>query len=79
MPISIQNLEKIGLEVTAKENKEAWRKQKERTASAFGTPGFNHYKTCSQDTLLNEVDTFIRNLPVTVGFSPKEWEQITDL
>ena len=72
MPILIKNLEKIGLEVTAKENKEAWRKQKERTASAYGTPGFNHYKTSSYDKQLNEIDTFIRNLPVTVGFSPEE-------
>ena len=28
---------------------------------------------------MNEIDTFVRNLPVTVRFSPKEWEQITDL
>ena len=37
MPIAIKKLEKIGIEVTAKQNKEAWRKQKERTASAYGT------------------------------------------
>ena len=79
MPVSIRNLESVGLEVSAKQNKEAWKKQKEKTASACGTIGFNHYKTCSYDEQLNEIDTFIRNLPVTVGFSPKEWMQITNL
>ena len=79
MPISIRNLKRVGLEVTEKQNKEAWRKQKEKTASACGTIGFNHYKTCLYDSQLNEIDTFLRNLPVTIGFSPKEWMQITDL
>ena len=49
MPDSIRNLGSVNLEVTAKQNREAWRKQKERTASAACTIGFNHYKTCAMD------------------------------
>ena len=57
MPDSIRNLGSVNLEVTAKQNKEAWRKQKERTASAACTIGFNHYKSCVFDEQLNEIDT----------------------
>ena len=57
MPVLIRNLKGVGLEVSAKQNKEAWRKQKEKMASACGTIGFSRYKTCSYDVQLNKIDT----------------------
>ena len=71
MPRKIRELEKIGLKISAAINKSAWRKQKERTTSAHDTPGYNHYKTLSFDKELNEIDTFMRNFPVTVDFAQK--------
>ena len=78
MPRKIKELEKVGLKISAAINKSAWRKQKERTTSAHDTPGYNHYKTSSFDKELNEIDTFMRNFPVMVGFAPEEWRNITD-
>ena len=79
MPRSIKELKQIGLEVTTEENRLAWRKHKQKTGSAYGTIGFNHYKTASFDPALNEIETFLRNVPMLVGFSLKKWERITDI
>ena len=52
---------------------------KDKTASAFGTPGFNHYKTASQIEDLNLIETFLHNALLIIGFPPDEWTTVTDL
>jgi len=36
-------------------------------------------KAASQDHILANIDTFMRNLPYTKGFSPRSWQLITDV
>ena len=62
MPRLIKALEKVGLEVTSAINATGWKRQEEKTASAYGTIGFNHFKTSSLDPTLNKIDTFTRNV-----------------
>ena len=50
-----------------------------RIAAAFGTPGFNHYKTTSQYDDLNALDMFMVNSPLITGVVPKGWTNITDV
>ena len=52
---------------------------KDKTASAFGTPGFNHYKIASKIEDLNRIEIFLHNAPLQVGFAPSEWTTVTDL
>ena len=52
---------------------------KDKTASAFGTPGFSHYKIPSKFEDLNRIDTFLSNAPLIVGFVPTAWLNVTDL
>jgi hypothetical protein len=35
-------------------------------------------KAASQDVILAAIDTHMRNLPYTKGFSPQSWQLITD-
>ena len=51
---------------------------KEKTASDPDTPGFNHYMICSYDDKLNEIDTFLCNVPVQFGVIPDRWKTVTD-
>lgn len=41
--------------------------------------GFNHYKTSCLDPTLNEIDTFLRNILLAIGFLPTAWRKVTDL
>ena len=36
-------------------------------------------KAASQDHIIANMDTFMRNLPYTKGFSPRLWQLINDL
>ena len=77
--VNITSRDSVNLIVTPKEHKEGWRKMKQRTASAYGNLGFNHYITNTYDEKLNEMDTFLRNTPLIMGFVPTNWKAITDL
>ena len=59
MPNSVKKWEKVSIIVTPEENKQGWKKMKERTAGAYGNIGFGHYIACSQTEDLNEIDTFL--------------------
>ena len=48
MPDVLREKEEISLIITTKENTEVWKKMKHKTTSAFGTPGFSHYKIASK-------------------------------
>lgn len=78
-PKTIKAKEEISLCTTAEENKNGWKKMKDKKASAFGTPGFNHYKTTSQFKDLNAINVFMVNSPLITGIVPKGWTHITDV
>ena len=78
MEDSVRQLGPLDMAITPEDNRSGWRKQKERTASEPTGLGFNHYKTACLTDDLNEVDSFLRNTPLQLGFSPKLWRIITD-
>jgi len=79
MPASIRELGPLSLTITPEENRKAWTSQSPRTAGKPTCPSFSHYKAASLDPSLNEIDTLLRSLPLTAGFSPKAWQIITDV
>lgn len=52
---------------------------KDKTASAFGTPRFNHYKIAPQIVNLNFIEMFLHNALLQIGFAPSEWITVIDL
>ena len=68
----------IATRVTTDEHVQGWKKTKEKSAEPSG-PTMTEVKAASQDLILAEIDTFMRNLPYTKGFSPRSWQLITDV
>jgi hypothetical protein len=64
--------------ITPEENRKAWSRQSERTASESTGLHFGHYKTAIQDNELCAFDAAMRSIPYHFGFSPKPWQRITD-
>jgi hypothetical protein len=64
--------------VTPAEHTQSWKRTKEKSAEPSG-PSMAEVKAASQDEVLAGIDTFMRNLPYTKGFSPKGWQLITDV
>ena len=79
MPSALQVATPFYFVVNERENRIAWMKQKERTASEPSCLSFAHYKAVSQDEMLNSVDTSLQMIPLLVGFSPEAWQVITDV
>ena len=76
---NITSRDTVNLVVTPKEHRQGWQKMKQRTASAYGNLGFNHYITNTYIDKLNKMDTFLRNTPLIMGFVPTNWTAITNL
>jgi hypothetical protein len=68
----------ISITATAAEHVRGWKITKEKSAEPSG-PSMAEVKAASQDPILAEIDTFMRNLPYTKGFSPRSWQLITDV
>ena len=79
MPASIRDLGPCLISITAEENKRAWNSQSVKTSGEPSCLSFAHYKTASLNPTLNKIDTFMRSLPLSAGFSPKAWQTITDV
>jgi hypothetical protein len=79
IPASLQELNPCKIEITPEENRFAWNSQSARTGSEPSCPSFAHYKAASLHPKLNQIDTFLRSLPLTAGFSPLAWQTITDV
>ena len=63
MSPSIRAKGPLDCSVSPQENRAAWMKQKERTASEPSALGFAHHKSASMDNDLNAVDTLLRAVP----------------
>ena len=76
-PPCIQETGPITTVITPEDNKKAWQKQKEKTAS--NGLHFGHYKASAQHEQLNKFDAQTRTIPYKHGFAPQEWTEITDV
>jgi hypothetical protein len=77
-PESVRKKGDITILATSEEHAQGWKKTKEKSAEPSG-PSMAEIKAASQDTILAEIDTFMRNLPYTKGFAPRSWQLITDI
>jgi hypothetical protein len=68
----------ITITATPAEHTQGWKRTKEKSAEPAG-PSMAELKAASQDPVLAEIDTFMRNLPYTKGFAPRSWQLITDV
>ena len=75
----IRKRKEISVCITPKENTAIWKKMKDKTTSASGTPGFSHYKMASKIDDINRIETFLHNAPLQTGFTPSDWTTVTDL
>lgn len=79
MPDSIHQKGPIDLNVTPKQHKEAWMKQKGSTASKLSSLSFEHYKTAAHNDTLNVYDCMLCRLQLEFGFQPDSWLNIADI
>jgi Reverse transcriptase (RNA-dependent DNA polymerase) len=66
-------------DVTPESNKLSWSRQKESTSSEPEGLTFSHYKAGALDPIINAFDARLRGIPYQHGFSPKHWQEITDV
>jgi hypothetical protein len=78
IPNSVRKHGYIPIIATTAEHILGWRWTKEKSAEPSG-PSMAEVKAASQDPILAEIDTFMRNLPCTKGFAPRSWQLITDV
>ena len=80
MPTSIRNQPNTNPTISTQEHIQSWRKQKEKTASDNITGlSFSHYIAGTYDPTIAEFDAIMRSLPYQYGFSPKNWQTISDV
>jgi hypothetical protein len=78
MPECVRRKGMISKQITTAEHIQGWKKTQERAAEQSG-PSMAEMKASSQDTVLAELDIFMRNVPYQKGFSPRSWRLITDV
>ena len=78
-PQGINERGDISIDIDAEEQKRAWMRQNERTASEPSGLSFSHYKSMIGDLKLLQTDADIRALPLQYGFVPQDWCRITDV
>lgn len=69
----------LNTHVTSEHNKKAWLRQKESISLEPKGLSFSHYKVGTQDDEVNKFDATLRSLPYQYGFSPRHWQEITDV
>ena len=79
MSDAVKDLGELTLNVTPQQNREGWKRMKDKSSSAHESLGFSHYRTAAYDDVLNEIDAFTRSAPLEIGFAPTAWGTITDL
>ena len=79
MPDNVINNPMPQTEITPNANRRSWAKQKEVVSSEPNGLTFSHYKAGAQNSVINEFDAMLRNLPYKYGFSPSHWQEITDI
>ena len=79
MPDNVINHPMPQTEITHDANRRSWAKQKDVVSSEPNGLTFSHYKAGAQNSVINEFDAMLRNLPYKYGFSPSHWQEITDI
>jgi hypothetical protein len=77
-PECVRKQSPTNITATVDEHVLGWKRTKEKSAESSG-PSMAEVKAASQDSILAEIDTFMRNLPYTKGFAPRSWKLITDV
>jgi hypothetical protein len=68
LPECVRKKGLIYIKITPEEHVRGWKKTKEKSAEPSG-PSMAEIKAVSQDKILAEIDTFMRNLPYVKGFA----------
>jgi hypothetical protein len=79
MPDNVRIKPMIQTDVTPEDNRRAWSKQKETISSEPEGLSFSNYKAGAQDPRINAFDARLRGIPYKYGFSPRHWQEITDV
>jgi hypothetical protein len=79
MPDNVRLHPMSAVTVTPTTNRAAWKRQKEAVSSEPDGLTYSHYKAASLDDIINDFDASIRSLPYEYGFSPQNWQSITDV
>lgn len=69
----------VELRIDAADNTSGWKNQKEGTSLEPSTLGFSHYKTACLDNDLNKINTFSRDTPLMLEFSPTAWQTVANM
>jgi hypothetical protein len=77
-PAIVSHRGPIAIQASTAEHVQGWKRTKEKAAEQSG-PSMAEVKAASQDTILSEIDTFMRNVPYEKGFAPRSWQLITDV
>ena len=64
--------------ITKENHQKGWLRQKERTAGEPTSLDFSMHIAAAYDDLLADIDATIRSTPLEFGFSPFDWESMTD-
>ena len=64
--------------VSTEEHQYGWQRQRESTAGEPTSLDFSLHIAASYDAALADMDATLRSIPLEVGFSPIEWERVTD-
>ena len=80
MPDHLKNQPRTSATISTSEHIYAWRRQKESTASdSIAGISFTHYIAGTYDPTIAEFDATMRSLPYQYGFSPQNWQTISDV
>ena len=79
MPEAISRAGPIQTTISRENHRSFWLRQSSRTASEPSHLSFAHYKIACEDNNLCDIDAFLREAPLQVGFSPDTWRKITDV
>jgi hypothetical protein len=64
--------------ISTESHKKGWRRQRVNTASEPTALDFSQHIAASYDKLLADMDATLRSIPLELGFSPLDYERVTD-
>jgi len=78
IPEALRDIPPFRSTITADDNVQSWKRQKEHTAADPHGLSFSHHIAGAYDTTIAEVDAVIRSAPLETAFVPLEWQTMTD-
>ena len=78
MPEILRNNPLPEMKVTVKSHKAGWKRQNENTAGEPTSLDFSLHIAAAYDDMLADLDATLRTIPLEEGFSPVQYERMTD-